>query len=60
MSSLKSESKYKAIRIVRELETAIKLNCYDCMGHQKKVDCELDTCTLYPFRPWAKTKTKKE
>ena len=44
----------KIIRRVRILETAIKKNCYDCMGGQKKLDCELETCSLYPFRPWAK------
>jgi hypothetical protein len=54
LNNLKSLKKTPLIKIVRDFEKAIKLNCYDCMGGQKKTDCELEECKLYPFRPWAK------
>ena len=54
MNKLKGERKFAIIKSHRELEEAIKKNCYDCMGHQKKIDCELEKCPLYRFRPWSK------
>lgn len=60
MTSLKPISKMKIIRKVRLLETAIKKNCYDCMAGQKRLDCEIETCSLYPFRPWAKRILKND
>jgi len=30
---------------------AIKKNCFGCT--HGKFDCELETCPLFPFRPWA-------
>jgi len=59
-NNLKSFKKNQLIKIVRDFEKAIKLNCYDCMGGQKKIDCELEKCTLYPFRPWARKATSKD
>lgn len=52
--TLKSQERFSLIKNIRKLETAIKLNCYDCMGGQKKTDCEIEGCKLYSFRPWAK------
>ena len=54
MKKLKSSSKYSIIKSHREMEKAIKSKCYDCMGHQKKIDCELFNCSLYQLRPWSK------
>ena len=59
MKKLKSNSKYSIIKSHRELEDAIKAKCFDGMGGQKKIDCELFDCSLYRFRPWVKdSKTK--
>lgn len=52
--NLKPYKKYQLIKIIRDFEKAIKLNCYDCMGGQKKADCELKKCSLHQFSPWAK------
>jgi len=54
MAKVKHLSKYSIIRKLRTIEGVIKKNCYDCMGGQKRVDCELETCSLFSFRPWAK------
>jgi len=54
MTSLRPFPKLKIIRQLRIIEKAIKKKCYDCQGGQKRVDCELETCSLYQFRPWAK------
>ena len=54
MKKLKSLSKYSIIKSYREMEKAIKSKCFDCMGGQKKIDCELNGCSLYKFRPWSK------
>jgi len=54
IKNLKSLKKNQLIKIIRDFERAIKLNCYDCIGGQKKTDCELKKCSLYQFRPWAK------
>ena len=53
-NNLKSLSKYKIIEKLRVMEKGIKLNCYDCMGGQKRTDCRLNKCPLYNFRPWSK------
>ena len=54
MKKLKSSSKYSIIKSHREMEKSIKSKCFDCMGGQKKIDCELKDCSLYKFRPWSK------
>ena len=54
MKKLRSASKDSIIKSHRELEQSIKANCYDCMGHQKKIDCEKSDCPLYKFRPWSR------
>jgi len=54
-NNLKAFKKNQLIKIIRSLEKAIKLNCYDCQGGQKRLDCKLRGCSLYPFRPWAKS-----
>lgn len=38
---------------LRNLKKAVRCECYDCMGGQKKTDCGLNKCPLYPYRPWA-------
>jgi len=55
MKTLKSNSKYSIIKSHRELEGAIKAKCFDCMGGQKKTDCDLCDCSLYMFRPWSRS-----
>jgi len=41
---------------IQKLEKAIKQNCYDCCGFQKKYDCKLRECSLFPYRHY---KSKK-
>jgi len=60
IKNLKSLKKNQLIRIIRAFEKAIKLNCYDCMGGQKKIDCQLRKCPLYHFRPWAKNRSLRD
>lgn len=60
MEALRSLSRWKIIQKVRKLEKAIKEDCHNCMGGQKRVDCELETCPLYSFRPWAKKTAKTD
>lgn len=50
--NLRKLGKNAVIQSIREMQKAIRLNCYDCMGHQKKIDCELEKCSLYHYRPW--------
>ncbi len=52
--NLRKTNKNQIIKNIREIQKAIQLKCYDCMGGQKKIDCELEDCSLYNFRPWAK------
>jgi len=55
----RSTSKYQCIKIIRYLQRLIKENCYRCMGvppTSKRIDCELESCPLYPVRPWRKDK----
>ncbi|HEY9187490.1 MAG TPA: hypothetical protein VIR55_06265 [Ignavibacteria bacterium] len=54
MKKLRTLSKDNIIRSHRKMEDAIKEKCFDCMGGQKRIDCELDSCSLYLFRPWSK------
>lgn len=54
MKNLKSLKKALIIKSHRNLEEAIKANCYDCMGCQKRIDCEVGKCPLYRYRPWSK------
>lgn len=35
------------------LKDALKLKCVDCLCGQR-IDCEIDDCSLYPFRPYRK------
>ncbi len=52
-TDLRKQKKNELIRKIRILEKAIKARCYECMSGQKKVDCQLELCNLYRFRPWA-------
>lgn len=54
IKKFKSSKRKNILKNYREVEKAIKLKCFDCMGGQKKTDCELKDCSLYPFRPWAR------
>lgn len=51
--NLRKLKKNAVIQSIREIQKAIKDNCVDCMAGQKKIDCELKTCSLYQYRPWA-------
>lgn len=43
---------------IQELRSAIKADCIDCNGGQKKVDCEVPECSLYPYRPFPQNKRR--
>ena len=62
-SNLKRETKSTLISLIREMEEAIKKECYRCMcispqdAYAKIKDCgglhlEEGNCPLYEFRPW--------
>jgi len=53
-NNLRTKTKNQLINNIRGFERAIKLKCYDCMGGQKKIDCQTKDCNLYRFRPWSK------
>lgn len=61
-SNLKRERKANLISLIREMEKAIKKECFRCMNasSRKKVDdcgglaLEEGNCPLYEFRPWIK------
>ena len=48
------DKRKKSTEFKSKIERAIKLNCFECMGRQKKTDCRLEKCFLFEFRPWAK------
>ncbi len=48
---MKQEKRKQISRELTELKQAIKEKCADCMCGQK-TDCEIDDCSLYPFRPY--------
>ena len=50
---MKHKTKKQLNKLIKEMQVAIKTDCFDCTGGQKKIDCELKTCALYRFRPWA-------
>lgn len=58
--NLKQAKKNELTKEVRKLKLFIKAKCFDCMAGQKKVDCELERCPLYSFRPWAKNTPSNE
>ena len=60
MKNLRSVSKQKIIRMIRQMETAIKKNCYDCMAGQKRLDCKDKKCNLYSYRPWVEVAVKSD
>lgn len=60
MKNLKSKPKNAIIKLYRQTEEAIKAKCYDCQCGQKKLDCKLVNCSLYPLRPWANKKDRKD
>jgi hypothetical protein len=35
----------------------IKLKCLDCLN-DCQIDCEIDDCSLYPYRPFKKSVAK--
>jgi hypothetical protein len=49
---MKREKTKQINEFVKNLELAIKQNCYDCQGGHKKLDCLIERCHLYPFRPF--------
>ena len=53
IKNLRKIKKAELIKIIREMEIAIKKKCFECMSH-KKIDCEAIDCGLYKFRPWSK------
>jgi len=56
---LKNKNKYQVINSLREIEKAIKLYCYNCVGFNKRFDCEVSDCPLFNYRPWNKSKLPK-
>lgn len=59
-TNLRNESKSELIRAIRNMQEAIKLDCYDCMCGCKKKDCLVKKCSLYKYRPWAKQNVFQE
>jgi len=58
MKNLKSQPRNNLIKVIRNAEEIVKLKCYDCMCGQKKLDCQLANCPLYPLRPWVNKQAK--
>ncbi len=53
IKNLRKFKKAEMIKIIREMEVAVKKKCFECMS-RKKIDCEVVDCALYKFRPWSK------
>lgn len=43
---------------IKDLESAVRIYCYDHNGGMKKIDCDIPDCPLYPFRPFGKHSKK--
>jgi hypothetical protein len=52
------KTKTQLLKELGEIKKAIKEDCIDCNGGQKKVDCEVPDCPLYPYRPFLRNKRK--
>ncbi len=40
---------------------AVKAHCYDCCGMGDTGDCDIETCSLYPYSPYkSKVSAKSE
>lgn len=59
MRNLKSQPKNTIIKLYRETEEVIKRKCYECQCGQKKLDCQLTSCPLYPLRPWVNKQSRE-
>jgi len=55
---MKQEKRVSLGKKNKVYQEAIKQHCYGCMGGRKKVDCEIDDCPLYEFRPFKKVSLK--
>jgi hypothetical protein len=44
---------------IKDMEYAIKVYCYDHNGGMKKIDCEIEDCPLYRYRPFGKHSKKR-
>jgi len=54
-SNLRTQPKNVSIRLIRAMQKAIKEHCYRCMNippTPRTMDCELEDCPLYEYRPW--------
>jgi len=51
---MKRQKKSQMTKKLANYKKAIKEKCYDCMCGQKKIDCEINHCSLYPYRPFRK------
>ena len=60
MVKVRNLGKRQLAKIIRKYERAIRGHCYECMGGQKRLDCEIETCPLYPLRPWAGKANKND
>jgi len=60
MLKVRGLRKNALVKKIRAFESAITRNCYDCMAGPKRIDCEIETCPLYPYRPWAERKRNHE
>lgn len=49
---MKQKKRKQLTTRVDDYKKAIKKNCYECMGGYKRIDCEIEACALYPFRPF--------
>lgn len=60
MIKVRNLGKRQFVKIIRKLERAVKDKCYECSSGHKRVICEMDDCSLYPFRPWAEKVHKND
>lgn len=51
-SKMRGEKRKEKTKKIADLKLAIKLKCYECMCGQKKIDCKIEDCHLYPYRPF--------
>ncbi|MFA5197164.1 MAG: hypothetical protein WC437_01920 [Patescibacteria group bacterium] len=54
---MKREKRTKLHSEIGKQKQAIKEKCYDCMCGSKKIDCLIEDCSLYRYRPFFKNKT---
>ena len=47
----------KGVRITQK--NAIAAKCYDCNGMGEQDDCDITTCTLFPYSPYSNSRSAR-